>query len=273
MKIIKETSAELVMRIMPSPVYIIAGIISSIFVSLPLTYLLFNTSDLIIRCDRLKSGTVDCQAQRNLLFNLVAGEVTKYKSITAIAREDIEGEDADRKKFVRSDWFFMTAYGKFPIYNFFPNAEIGHNREKMLHAVNRINFFLGSQEQSIVIRNKFVFETYHIFLFVFLIIIISFCIFVIHSAWRITILSINKHQNKISESYFSILGFWKCSFNLEEIQKVEVNICVGTSTFYASVVSLKSGKMILLGYDYYQNKAAMKVSRVRKFLDLPIERF
>ncbi len=268
MKIIKETSTELVMKIMPSSISIIAGIIASILITLPIGYIV-NIGDTATVCYRLENNTVDCQFQKNLIFNFTPARVVKYRSVISIVRENTEGEDADGKKFVRSDAFFVTTYGKIPIYNF-PVAGT-RKQEKILSDVNKIDLFLKSQKQSIVIKDIFVFEASDIVLIIFLMLITAWCIPVICLAFRITVLSIDKNQNTISERYLSIFGFWKYSSDLEEIQKVEIVDYVGTYTFYGSVIYLKSGKMILFGYDYKRNKAYMKVSRVRRFLNLPIE--
>jgi hypothetical protein len=230
MKIIKETSAELVVRISPSistTIFMLIWSPGMIGFATLVFYTIFNNSgDLKIICDRQIVGSVNCQFQIAPLFRIAPLRISNYNSVTAIrymepTETKKEGEGGDT--LVNHQILLTTELGYSSAYRHFVFARRGEKSRsmKLENIVNKLSLFmLQPQEKLIVIEENLDFDyTLILPLFFMVIGILGF-----HAVIKIVNFSINKTSSKISVSYLSILGLWKYSFDLKEIQDIKVEV-------------------------------------------------
>jgi hypothetical protein len=244
------------------------------FIGMPLfiSYqILSHLEETVTICKRLKDERVNCQIQRNPLLKLAPTTTSKYNSVTAVKYKSTEVKGSDGSVLVQSDGsvvvdnniFLITSSGEISAYE-----GIKGEPEKLPNIVSKLSLFLKSQESSITFKDSP--ELGKIFAsFGFLIIWEIVSLAYLDGVFRVSSLKIDKKQNKISGNSLSVLGFWKYSFNLQEIDKIEVKTETDSDNdfaYFMPQIVMRSGKKIRLGQELYQDRAVLKANKVRNFL-------
>jgi hypothetical protein len=267
MEIIKETPVELTLRKTPNFLWSIFTLIPlAMFIGLPLfiSYqILSHLGDTVTICKRLKAEVVNCQIQRNSLLKLAPTTTSKYNSVTAVKYKSIEEKDSEGRVLVNDHIFLTTSSGEISAYE-----EINGEPEKLQNIVSKLSLFLKSQKSSITFKENP--ELGRVLASIgFLMIFEMMGLIVLDISFRVSNLKIDKNQNEISGHSLSVLGFWKYSFNLQEIDKIEVKIETDSDSdfaYFTPQIVMRSGKKIYLGQELYQDRAVLKANKVRNFL-------
>jgi hypothetical protein len=270
MKIIKETPTELVIKITPTFLTIILGLIwiagiAGFVIPLLCMGLILN-GDTIINCARLNSDEVNCQFHEVMpVFNVIPIKTSKYNYINAMEFKNLE-KTSEGSKYTHFYMLFKTRYGDIPIH------EYSLLRQRQEDTVKKINAFLKSQVKSITITQGSFLGLFAVLLIGLIIGSVTVVFIAFEAMFKIVNLTINKCDNKISGSSLSILGLWKYSFDIKEIKSIEIDEAAGShADLFTPMIVIQSGKRIFLWSGYNKKIAVTKANKVRDFLDLPTE--
>jgi hypothetical protein len=157
MKVIRQTSSELVLYHQPSFGQIIFAIIlASIFMGLPflaICMILFNVGVTTVSCQRIEPGEVNCKKQQSKLFGLVQQQFILLKQVKSAKFESKESIDSDGARPTSYQVTVATRTGDVRLIENYVNSSLDKTSPSEMQAIaNRLNTFIQSNQSSLVIE-------------------------------------------------------------------------------------------------------------------------
>jgi hypothetical protein len=278
MKIIHQTATEIIFRDKRFPLVFVIWCL--LFGGIPLFMVLSflgSAANVDFSCERIEPQLVNCELITTPLLRIwPATTQKKYSAITAAEYKVDETEDSEGD--ILNDHYIVltTRQGKVSILqgSIYINGVRGNPKQAQIIAKS-LNQFLDSQQQSISFKQDADLEGGVLFMLGFLSIFIFIAAFTFHSQVKIVTLKIDKNDHKIKRSSLSIFGLWKKSYNLQEVQNVEVkeeNFTINDHPCFTPIIKMRSGKECRIGEWVTQEPEAIaRANIVRRFLNLDVD--
>jgi hypothetical protein len=274
MKIINQTSSQILISAPKSSGFIFPFVFGSLFTFMPMTFLvttLSQTGILRINCDRVEPQQVDCQISKSKFFDLAQQEPLNYKFVNLAKYNVIDkGKDSDGNKVYKYNFSLLTKSGERVPFESIKSSTANS-------VVVELNPFLLSKQESFKYtldeRNEPSVYMIMIFLIPFFAVGLSFIWAAFSSLVDYEEIILDNSEYELRHSKKTLLGTKVNRFLFLEIAKVDVLYATDSykNIFFTPRININSKVQFKL--DTVSNlKIAIKIANdLNRFMGLPEE--